>query len=201
MLHHTRAVSRGVSRALVVGDMPFLSYHGVLEQTLVNAGRFLKESGADGVKIEGGAERADLVRAMVAAGIPVMGHVGLQPQHVKEYGGFKVQGRQPEQADRIIEDARALAGAGVFAMIVEGVPSELGRRVSEAVPVPTVGIGAGPNCDGQILVWQDLLGLQDEFRPKFVRPYASLAPLIREAVKRYGDDVRNGTFPSPEESY
>lgn len=201
MLHHTRAAARGIRSALLVGDMPFLSYHGTVEQTLLNAGRFLKEAGADAVKIEGGAERAPLVSALVQAGIPVMGHVGLLPQHVKEYGGFRVQGRDAADADRIVADAQALEAAGSFSLIVEGVPSALGERITKAVGIPTVGIGAGPGCDGQILVYHDLLGLQDEFKPKFVRRYANLADSVRTALRAYADDVRHGRFPADGETY
>lgn len=201
MLHHTRAVSRGVRSALIVGDMPFLSYHGTVEQTLLNAGRFLKEAGADAVKVEGGAERAPLVRALVAAGIPVMGHVGLLPQHVKEYGGFKVQGRSEADAERIVADARALAEAGVFSLVAEGVPAALGARITTAVPVPVIGIGAGPDCDAQVLVYHDLLGLHEAFKPKFVRRYATLAASARTALQAFAADVKSGSFPAESETY
>jgi 3-methyl-2-oxobutanoate hydroxymethyltransferase len=201
MLHHTRAAARGIQSALLVADLPFLSYHGTVEQTLLNAGRFLKEAGADAVKIEGGGERADLVRALTQAGIPVMGHVGLLPQHVKEYGGFRVQGRAEPQAARIVEDARAIAAAGAFSLVVEGVPSPVGAAVTAAVPVPTIGIGAGPDCDAQVLVFHDLLGWQEAFRPRFARRYAQQAAEARAALARFAQDVREGHFPSPDESY
>lgn len=201
MLHHTRAVTRGVKAALVVADMPFMSYQGEEVRALENAGRFLKEAGADAVKIEGGAFRAPLVRSMVANGIAVLGHIGLTPQNVRERGGYKVQGRSKESAESLIEDALALEAAGVFALVIECVPGALARRITEAVTIPTIGIGAGTYCDGQILVIQDMLGLPGGRQPRFVKRYANLADTMLDAVRRYGEDVRQGTFPQPEHTY
>ena len=201
MLHHTRAVRRGAQRALVVGDMPFMSYQGSLDEGMRNAGRFLKEGGAGAVKLEGGGPVVDLTSRLTAAGIPVMGHLGLTPQSVNQMGGFKVQGREAEAADRILDDAISLAQAGAFAIVVEGVPSELGRRITEAVSVPTIGIGAGPDTDGQILVIQDLLGMTGGRLPRFVKQYADLRSVMTDAVKSYSAEVATGDYPGPEHTY
>lgn len=201
MLHHTAAVVRGVRNALVIADMPFLSYQASIEQGVANAGRLLKEGGADAVKIEGGAFRADLVKALVANGIPVVGHIGLTPQSIREFGGYKVQGRTPPAAARLRKDARALEKAGAFALVLECLLSPVAASITAALRIPTIGIGAGPGCDGQVLVSHDLLGLNEQFRPRFVKRYANLAPQIRRAFAAYARDVVNGDFPAPEHGY
>lgn len=201
MLHHTRAVARGARQAMVVGDMPFLSYQVSIEEAVRNAGRFLQEAGAQAVKLEGGREVVPQIRAIVQAGIPVMGHLGLTPQHVHRLGGYSVQGKEEAARQQLLEDARLLQEAGVFAIVLECVPVEVAKLVTEAVDVPTIGIGAGPYCDGQVLVTQDMLGLYRDLKPKFVRRYASLQQPIKQAVQEYIQDVRAGTFPGPEESF
>lgn len=201
MLHHTAAVVRGVKQALVVADMPFMSYQISREQALQNAGRFVKEAGADAVKLEGGAFRAETVSALVQNGIPVLGHIGLTPQSVRETGGYKIQGRQPEAATRLMDDARALQAAGVFAMVLECVPAELGAQITQALDVPVIGIGAGAACDGQIMVYHDLVGLTSGPRPRFVRTYASLAETAANAVAAFAADVAAGAYPNAAESY
>jgi 3-methyl-2-oxobutanoate hydroxymethyltransferase len=201
MIHHTAAVVRGVRTALVVGDMPFMSYQGSVEHAVENAGRFIKEAGADAVKIEGGAHRAPLVRTLVQNGIPVLGHIGLTPQSIRETGGYRVQGRKPEEARGLLEDARALQDAGVFAVVLECVPSGLAGEITSALTVPAIGIGAGPECDGQILVSHDLLGLQSPVTPRFVKRYAELGVRMREAFEAYKDDVEKGRFPADEHTY
>ena len=200
MLHHTAAVVRGVKNALVIADMPFLSYQTSIETGIANAGRLLKEAGADAVKIEGGAFRADLVRALTANGIPVVGHIGLTPQSIRKLG-YKVQGKTPSAAAQLHEDAIALAEAGIFALVLECLPSPLAAEITAAVPVPTIGIGAGAACDGQVLVSHDMLGLTEEFQPKFVKRYADLAPQMRAAFAAYAKEVGDGTFPGPEHGY
>jgi 3-methyl-2-oxobutanoate hydroxymethyltransferase len=199
MLHHSRAVARGAKNALLVGDMPFLSYQTSTEEAIRNAGRFLKEGGMHAVKIEG--PLFELADALVARGIPVMGHLGLTPQSVHAMGGFKVQARQHAAATALVDDAKALTSAGCFALVLEGVPDEVARLVTEAVDVPTIGIGAGAGCDGQVLVYHDLLGIEDRLRPKFVRRYAELGKASVEALRRYAGDVRTGRFPADGESY
>jgi len=201
MLHHVKAVARGVQRALVVADMPYLSYQTGKRDAIRNAGRFLKEAGAAAVKIEGGARRAPLVRALVEAEIPVMGHIGLMPQSVHVMGGYKVQGKRIDEARALVEDAQALEAAGAFSIVLEGMPEPVGRRVTESVGVPTIGIGAGRSCDGQVLVFHDLVGLTQGPAPRFVRRYADLAGAISDATKRFIDDVRSGSFPSEAETY
>ena len=201
MLHHTRDVRRGAQRAVVVGDMPFMSYQGSLDEGLRNAGRFLKEGGATAVKLEGGGPVIDLTARLTGAGVPVMGHVGLTPQSVHQMGGFKVQGRDEAAANRIVDDAVSLAEAGAFSIVIEGVPSALGRRITEAVSVPTIGIGAGPDTDAQVLVIQDLLGLTSGHLPRFVKPYADLRSSITDAVKNFSSEVATGDYPGPEHSY
>lgn len=196
MAYHTECVARGATRPLVVADLPFGSYQAGPRQAVRSAVRLLK-AGAAAVKLEGGERMADTLAALVRADIPVMGHVGLTPQSVHRLGGFKVQ----RDADRVVADARAVAAAGAFAMVVEGVPAAVGAAVTAAVNVPTIGIGAGPGCDGQVLVWHDLLGLFDGFRPKFVKRYAELGEQARQAVRGYCDDVRAGTFPGPEHQF
>lgn len=197
MIYHTRMVVRGTRRALVIGDMPFMSYQVSPQQALENAGRIIKESGAPVVKLEGGVRSVKAIEAITRADIPLMGHVGLTPQSVRRLGGYKVQ----RDADRLMEDALAVEAAGAFSLVLECVPAELAARVTEAVKIPTIGIGAGPHCDGQVLVTPDMLGLLDEFRPRFARRYAELGQQIREAAAAYSRDVRQGTFPGPEHSY
>ncbi len=194
------AVVRGRERALVVGDLPYLTFHLTPQDTLRNAGRLIQEAGVDAVKLEGGRERVDHIRALLDAEIPVMGHLGLTPQSVLRFGGHRVQGREEARAERLVEDARILDETGVFAIVLEGIPGPLARRITETVTVPTIGIGAGAGCDGQILVVSDLLGLTPA-APKFVRRYADLRGVIAEAVRGYAGDVREGRFPGPEETY
>ncbi len=201
MLHHTAAVARAARDALVVADMPFLSYQISQPEAFRNAGRFLQEAGADAVKIEGGAFRASLVATLTENGIPVLGHIGLTPQSVNVLGGYRVQGRTREAADQLVADARALAAAGAFAVVLECVPPDVAAAVTGACPVPVIGIGAGPECDGQVLVMNDLLGLSDGPPPRFVRRYAKLDAVLGEAFRAYADDVRDGAFPSPEHCY
>jgi 3-methyl-2-oxobutanoate hydroxymethyltransferase len=201
MIYHCRAVARGTQRAQVVGDMPFMSYQASLEAGLVNAGRMMKEGACEAVKLEGGAQHAELVARLVSAGIPVMGHIGLTPQSFHQMGGFKVQGRGTEAARRLVDDARSLEQAGAYSIVLEGIPLEVAREITQTVSVPTIGIGAGVHCDGQVLVIYDLLGMDDTFKPKFVRRYESFADKIRAAVGNYVADVRSGTFPALEESF
>ena len=200
MLHHTAAVARGTTHALVVADMPFLSYQISIAEGLRNAGRFLQEAGADAVKVEGGAFRADLVRTFVQNGIPVLGHIGLTPQSVNVLGGYKVQGKTREAGEQLVADAQALTEAGAFAIVLECVPPDIGAAVTAAVAVPVISVGAGPVCDGQMLVLHDLLGLT-EHTPKFAKPYATLAATMRDAFRAYAAEVQNGTFPGPEHCY
>lgn len=201
MIHHARAVRRGVNRALVVADMPFGSFQGSVDAAVDNAVRLLKEARADAVKLEGGLRVVPAIQRMVAMGIPVMGHVGLTPQSVREFGGFKVQGRDDEEGQRLVADAQALAAAGAFSIVIEGVPAALGGAITAAVPVPTIGIGAGADCDGQVLVLHDMLGLSQDFKPKFVKRYANLAGLATDAVKTFCREVRAGEFPGTEHFY
>ena len=201
MLHHTRAVTRAKPSALVVGDMPFMSYQASPEQAVMNAGRFIQEAGADAVKLEGGARVAEAVRRIVEAGIPVMGHLGLTPQSVLAFGGYKVQARGEADQERLVADARTLEAAGCFSLVLEGIPARLGATVSRALAIPTIGIGAGVQCDGQVLVTHDLLGLYLGHKPKFVRRYAELGDATREAIARYVADVKARTFPADAESY
>jgi len=201
MLHHTRAVARGAARALVVGDLPFLSYQVSREEALRSAGRMLKEGNAQAVKLEGGLEVAGTVAALVEAGIPVMGHIGLTPQAVHRMGGYKVQGRTAEAAARLLKDAVALERAGAFSLVLEGLPWQVAGAVTEAVGIPTIGIGAGPRCNGQVLVTNDLLGLFDEFTPKFVKRYANLRETLLQAFGQFREEVLAGAFPGPEHSF
>ncbi|HEC24325.1 MAG TPA: 3-methyl-2-oxobutanoate hydroxymethyltransferase [Chloroflexi bacterium] len=201
MILHCQAVRRGVRRALIVGDMPFMSYQLSLEEAKRNAARFLAEGGADAVKLEGGQHMAETVRALVEIGIAVQGHIGLTPQSVSAFGGFKTQGRTVEAARHLLDDARALEEAGVFSIVLEAIPARLATLISRSVRVPTIGIGAGAGCDGQVLVTHDLLGLFDRFRPKFVKQYADLAGTMREAFERYRQDVRSRAFPAPEHEF
>jgi 3-methyl-2-oxobutanoate hydroxymethyltransferase len=201
ILHHARAVAAARPRAVIVGDMPFLSYHVSLPETIRNAGRLLSEGGCQAVKLEGGRRCLHTIEHLLAADIPVMGHLGLTPQSLHRMGGFRVQAREAEGAVALLDDARLLAEAGVFAIVLEGVPAEVAQIITERVPVPTIGIGAGPRCDGQVLVWHDLLGLTEGLNPKFVRQYAELGSVIVDALTRFVGDVRTGAFPSAEESY
>jgi 3-methyl-2-oxobutanoate hydroxymethyltransferase len=201
MIYHTKMVSRGAKTALVVGDMPFLSYQADIAEAVRNAGRFLKEAGAEAVKLEGGTAVAAVIRAIVAAGIPVMGHVGLTPQHVHALGGFKVQGRDEAAREKVLADARAVQEAGAFSVVLESVPATLAREITSMLSIPTIGIGAGPHCDGQVLVIHDLLGLFDRFTPKFVKRYAALKDQALAAVKEYKKEVESGAFPSDEQSF
>lgn len=201
MITFTKAVSRGTQNAMVVGDMPFLSYHISPGESVRNAGRFLQEAGANAVKLEGGREVTDAVKAIIAAGIPVMGHLGLTPQSVNKLGGFKVQGKDEAAARAILDDALALQEAGVFAVVLECVPAPLAKLISERLEIPTIGIGAGVNCDGQVLVIHDILGLYSRLLPKFVKRYASLNETIGEAVSNYKAEVKSGAFPGPEHSF
>jgi 3-methyl-2-oxobutanoate hydroxymethyltransferase len=201
MIYHTRIVSRGVRRAHLVADMPFMSYQASVEDGLRAAGRLLKEGRAEAVKLEGGVEVAELIRRLVAAGIPVMGHVGLTPQSVHQFGGFKLQGRTAEQRARILDDARAVAEAGAYAIVIETVPQALAAEVTRAVSSVTIGIGAGPDCDGQVMVMHDLLGLEPAWKPRFVRRYAEMGKAAGEAFAAYAADVRAGRFPAAGESY
>jgi len=201
MLHHTRAVMRAKPRALVVCDLPFMSYQTGPIDALRNAGRLVQEGGADAVKLEGGARNAEAVRAIVEAGIPVMGHLGLTPQSVLAMGGYRVQGRGDESAARLMREAKLLAACGVFALVLEGVPRELAKEVTQALAIPTIGIGAGPDVDGQVLVWHDVMGLWFGKPAKFVRRYAELGDVARGGLVRFVDDIKAGRFPSDDESY
>jgi 3-methyl-2-oxobutanoate hydroxymethyltransferase len=201
MIHHTAAVARAKPGALIVGDMPWLSYHVSVEEAVRNAGRLIREGRAECVKLEGGRKRLAVIEALLAAEIPVMGHLGLTPQSIHVMGGYRVQGKRAEAARELVADAHALAAAGVFAIVLEGVPGVLAQIVTQEVPVPTIGIGAGPHCDGQVLVYHDVLGLYDGRVPKFVRQYAHLADVATEALQGFFADVQAGTFPSDAESY
>ncbi|HEY0757254.1 MAG TPA: 3-methyl-2-oxobutanoate hydroxymethyltransferase [Ktedonobacteraceae bacterium] len=202
MVHHAAAVQRAQPQALVIGDMPWLSYHVSSAETVHNAGRLVREGHVEAVKLEGGRKRLPMIEAILAAEIPVMGHLGLTPQSVRAMGGYRVQGRQANPARELLEDARALAAAGVFALVLEGMPDVLARAITEAIAIPTIGIGAGPDCDGQVLVFHDVLGFHTEKRPaKFVRQYAHLADNAVEALRSFFSDVQAGSFPNSSESY
>jgi 3-methyl-2-oxobutanoate hydroxymethyltransferase len=201
MLHHTRAVRRGTRRALVVADMPYGSYHADTAESLRNAVRFVKEAGAEAVKVEGGERRLELIARLTEAEIPVMGHVGLTPQSVNALGGYRVQGKTPDAAEQLLRDARAVEAAGAFAVVLEAVPRELAAKITRDLRIPTIGIGAGPDCDGQVLVIHDILGLTFSQTPKFARQYAHVGEIISSAVRAYCEDVRSSGFPSDAESY
>ena len=201
IVYHARAVRRGAPKTHVVADMPFLTYHIDTGRAIENAGRLLQEGGADSVKLEGGQEVAERVAAIVRAGIPVMGHVGLTPQSAGALGGFKVQGRDAASARKILADAQAIADAGAYAMVVEVIPAELGEMITQSVPVPTIGIGAGPFCDGQVLVGHDMLGLQERIIGRFAKVYATIGDDVRNAFASYAEEIRDGTFPDEEHSY
>jgi 3-methyl-2-oxobutanoate hydroxymethyltransferase len=201
MLHHCSAASRGVKRAVLVGDMPFMSYQVSENEAITNAGRFLKEAGCDAVKLEGGTEMCDTVKAIVRAGIPVMGHIGLTPQTASQLGGYKVQGRDADSARKLLQSARDLEAAGAFSIVLECMPAQLSEAITKAVSIPTIGIGAGKHCDGQVLVTHDMVGMFEKFIPSFVKQYVCLAPQIKEAVAAYHEEVKNGSFPSEEHSF
>jgi 3-methyl-2-oxobutanoate hydroxymethyltransferase len=202
MIYHAAAVRRGVKRALIVIDMPFLTYQASVELAILNCGRAMQETGASAVKIEGGSpEMIETVRALVRTGIPVMAHIGFTPQSVKMIGGARIQGRTPAEADRLIAEAQGLEDAGAFALVIELVPADLSARITRALQIPTIGIGAGPDCDGQVLVLPDLLGLNDTFAPKFLKRYAEMAKDVRAAVSRFADEVRGGSYPDQEHSF
>ncbi len=201
MLRHAAAVVRGAPATLVVGDMPFMAYHASFEDAVRNAGRFLQEARVQAVKMEGGGRVIEYTRRLSAMGIPVMGHLGLTPSFVHQFGGFRVQGRSDEAAEQIFHDAKALEEAGCFAIVLEGIPSPLATRVTGALAIPTIGIGAGPHCDGQVLVIQDLLGLSTDHVPKFVKQYALLGDAIEAAIRRFDEEVRGRAFPAPEHEY
>lgn len=200
MLYHVRAVRRAEPRALVVADMPFMSYQISIEDACRNCGRMIKEGGAEAVKIEGGMNMAHVIRAVSQIDIPVMGHIGLTPQSIHRMGGYKVQGRKG-QADRIMEDAFAVQNSGAFAVVLEGIPAKLAAQISAELTIPAIGIGAGPSCDGQVLVIHDILGLCEKYSPKFVKRYADLGPIISDAVRQYVSEVKSGEFPSEEHSF
>ena len=201
MIYHCRAVARGAKRAQVVGDMPFMTYQASIEQGMLAAGRLMQEGGCHAVKLEGGAQHAELVRRLVGAGIPVMGHIGLLPQSVHQMGGFRVQGREQGGRDRLLSDAHALVDAGAYSLVLEGIPHEIATDITAAIPIPTIGIGAGPNCDGQVLVIYDLLGMDESFKPKFVRRFAAVGQAIKDAASAYVAAVQDGSFPNAAESF
>lgn len=201
MIHHTQAVVRACKEAMIVADMPFMSYQVSREEAIRNAGRLIKEGGAEAVKLEGGMAVEESIRAIVQCGIPVMGHVGLTPQSIHSFGGHKVQGRGDEAAQRVLADARAVERAGAFSIVLEGIPRSLGERITQELSIPTIGIGAGPCCDGQVLVTYDLLGFYDDFAPRFVKRYANLRGIIFEAIQAYKDEVEGGLFPTETHSF
>ncbi|MFC2020426.1 3-methyl-2-oxobutanoate hydroxymethyltransferase [Chloroflexota bacterium] len=201
MLHHTKAVVRGTQRSLIVGDMPFMSYHVSVEDCLRNAARFIQEAGAQAIKLEGGVTVADKVKRVVESGIPVMGHIGLTPQSVNQLGGHRLQGRSPEAAIRIIEDAKALEEAGAFAVVLETLPAPLATLITEKISIPTIGIGGGPGCDGQVQIINDMLGSFTDFVPKHAKQYAKLADTMRNAIAEYDREVKAGNFPTEKHSF
>ncbi len=201
IIYHTKAVTRGVERAMVVADLPFMSFQISADDAFRNAGRIMKETLAGAIKLEGGKENLEAVRRMTAAGIPVMGHLGLQPQSIHLYGGYRPRGKEDEEAEKIMADAAALQEAGAFCIVLEKIPATLARQVTESLTIPTIGIGAGAGCDGQILVYADMLGLTIDFHPRFVRRYESFAERALSAARNYAADVREGTFPNEDESY
>ncbi|WP_294376025.1 3-methyl-2-oxobutanoate hydroxymethyltransferase [uncultured Slackia sp.] len=201
MIHHGAAVARGAKNALVVVDMPFMSYEVTVEEAVCNAGRLMKEGRAGAVKLEGGVRVAEQIRAIVKAGIPVMGHIGLTPQSINVFGGFKVQGKSEEAARALLADAKAVEEAGAFAVVIEAVPAALAQMITDSVSIPTIGIGAGAGCDGQILVYQDMLGMFSDFTPKFVKRYANVGEVMREAFANYAAEVASGAFPTEEHTY
>jgi 3-methyl-2-oxobutanoate hydroxymethyltransferase len=201
MIYHAKAVKRAVKNALIVVDMPFMSFQTSIDDAVRNAGRIMKEVGVGAVKLEGGAYIAEIVKHLVKIGIPVMGHLGLTPQAINKFGTYEVRAKDPKEADELIQDAKILADAGMFAVVLEKIPADLAKRVTGSVPIPTIGIGAGPYCDGQVLVTHDMLGLTEEFKPRFVRRYTELAEILRKAFNGYIDDVKSSKFPDKKESY
>ena len=201
VIYHTKAVKKGAKNALIVSDMPFLSYHISVEQAVLNAGRLVKEGGAHAVKLEGGAHVIKQIEAIVNAQIPVMGHLGLTPQSVNAFGGFKVQGKNEETVKKLIEDVKLIEKAGAFAVVLEGIPGKVAEMITDSISIPTIGIGAGKECDGQILVYQDMLGMFNDFVPKFVKQYANLGTAIKEAVGSYISEVQNGSFPEEKHTF
>jgi 3-methyl-2-oxobutanoate hydroxymethyltransferase len=201
MIHHCRAVSRGVKRAMVIGDMPFMSYQASTEDAIRNAGRLLKEAGAEAVKLEGGTEFFETIKRIVESGIPVMGHLGLMPQSVYRFGGYEVRGKDEGQASRILEDAKGLEEAGAFSIVLEKVPAVLAKKITDEVSIPTIGIGAGVDCDGQVLVTQDMLGIYDKFVPKFSKRYSEIGKEMKNCYRRYIEEVKTKKFPGKEHSY
>jgi 3-methyl-2-oxobutanoate hydroxymethyltransferase len=201
MIHHCKAVVRGAKRGFIIGDMPFMSYQVGVEKAVENAGRFLKEGGCDSVKLEGGTDMAPVVKAIVRAGIPVCGHVGLTPQTATLLSGFKVQGKDADSARSLIQSAKDIEEAGAFMLVMEAIPDLLASKITNELRIPTIGIGAGKDCDGQVLVYHDLVGLFERFTPKFVKRYAHLSPMIRDALLRYKEEVEKGIFPGPEHTF
>lgn len=201
MVYHTKAVTRAVKNALVVADMPFLSYHGSWDKTLLNAGSLMQDGNASAVKLEGGREVAEIISKLTQAGIPVMGHIGLTPQSVHQMGGFKVQGKDAKAAKRLIEDAHILEAAGCFSIVLEGIPGPLAKIITDEVSIPTIGIGAGVHCDGQVLVFHDMLGYGGEKHPKFVKQYAAIGDLMKDAIRNYGKEVKESNFPTDAHTY
>lgn len=201
MIYHTKLVSRAVENAIVIGDMPFMSYQASIEDAVRNAGRFLKEAGASAVKLEGGSEAAEQIRAMTRSDIPVMAHIGLTPQSIHRMGGYKVQGKTDETSKRLIEEAHTVEDAGAFSLLLEAIPMKLAKKITDELSIPTIGIGAGPSCDGQVLVLHDVIGMFERFVPKFVKRYANLKDEAFSAIKNYKEDVEKGIFPSEEQSF
>lgn len=201
MIHHSAAVARGAKNALVITDMPFMSYQTSVYDAVVNAGRLVKEGGAQAVKLEGGIEFCEHIKAIVKASIPVCAHIGLTPQSVNAFGGFKVQGKGKEEAQRLLDEARAVEEAGAFAVVLECVPAKLAKKITESISIPTIGIGAGAGCDGQVLVYQDMLAMYSDFKPKFVKQYAQIGSVMKDAFKQYISEVKSGAFPSEEHTF
>lgn len=201
MIHHSSAVARGAKNALVITDMPFMSYQTSVYDAVVNAGRLVKEGGAQAVKLEGGIEFCEHIKAIVKASIPVCAHIGLTPQSINAFGGFKVQGKGKEEAQRLLDEARAVEEAGAFAVVLECVPAKLAKKISESISIPTIGIGAGAGCDGQVLVYQDMLAMYSDFKPKFVKQYAQIGSVMKDAFRQYIDEVKSGAFPSEEHTF
>lgn len=201
MIHHSAAVARGAKNALVITDMPFMSYQTSVYDAVVNAGRLVKEGGAQAVKLEGGIEFCEHIKAIVKASIPVCAHIGLTPQSINAFGGFKVQGKGKQEAQRLLDEARAVEEAGAFAVVLECVPAKLAKKISESISIPTIGIGAGAGCDGQVLVYQDMLAMYSDFKPKFVKQYAQIGSVMKDAFRQYIDEVKSGAFPSEEHTF
>ena len=201
MIHHSSAVARGTKNALVITDMPFMSYQTSVYDAVVNAGRLVKEGKAQAVKLEGGIEFCEHIKAIVKASIPVCAHIGLTPQSVNAFGGFKVQGKGKEEAQRLLDEARAVEEAGAFAVVLECVPAKLAKKISESISIPTIGIGAGAGCDGQVLVYQDMLAMYSDFKPKFVKQYAQIGSVMKDAFRQYIDEVKSGAFPNEEHTF